>query len=55
MCAIDFSSRCGNGLVEAWEECDCGWDAGDCGEDTCCNPGSHRDAPCRLAQGARCR
>ena len=39
--------HCGNGVVEGWEQCDCG-DPGQC-DDQCCDPGS-----CRLVSGAQC-
>ncbi|KAM7054575.1 disintegrin and metalloproteinase domain-containing protein 30 [Molossus nigricans] len=39
--------RCGNKIVEDYEECDCG-SLEDCEEDHCCEPG------CRLRQGANC-
>ena len=53
---VDTSAQgvCGNGIVEGWEECDCG-DAEQC-RDQCCvplgDPGGRR--PCRLVPGAQC-
>ena len=40
--------RCGNGIVEQGEQCDCGGDAG-CGNDSCCDP-----ATCTFRNGAVC-
>ncbi len=46
------ASVCGNGVVEAWEECDCGED-GDC---ACCFPGDdQRGRGCQLKSHAYCR
>ncbi len=39
---------CGNMVIEAGEDCDCGF-PGDCTE-TCCNPST-----CKLNAGATCR
>ncbi|XP_069863627.1 disintegrin and metalloproteinase domain-containing protein 30 [Dipodomys merriami] len=39
--------RCGNKVVEGWEQCDCG-SAGECQRDPCCQHS------CRLAPGAAC-
>ncbi len=48
-------SVCGNGVVEGWEECDCGEDESDCTE-KCCFPANAKDAkPCSLRNGAECR
>jgi hypothetical protein len=44
------SSVCGNGVVEAWEECDCGED-GDCG---CCHRKGDENE-CQLKAEAMCR
>lgn len=41
-------SQCGNGIVEAGEDCDCGGTEG-CGNDTCCNPQT-----CKFTNGAVC-
>ena len=46
---------CGNGILEAWEECDCGEDYEDCALDNCCNPGNHPSAPCSLKPSSQCR
>jgi len=48
------ASVCGNGVIEAWEECDCGKDYQDCAEDSCCHPGNHPTAPCTLKPRAQC-
>ena len=46
------ASTCGNGIVEAWEECDCGED-GECG---CCYPlDAPEDKGCQLRKDAECR
>ena len=39
---------CGNGIVEAGEQCDCGGTAG-CGNDTCCDP-----TTCKFTNGSVC-
>ena len=41
---------CGNGLIEAWEECDCGEDYDDCIFDNCCLPASHPDISTRCTR-----
>ena len=46
---------CGNGILEAWEECDCGENYEDCALDNCCNPGNHPSAPCSLKPSSQCR
>ena len=46
---------CGNGLLESWEECDCGEDYEDCGLDNCCYPANHPTSPCSLKPKAQCR
>jgi hypothetical protein len=40
--------QCGNGIVEAGEDCDCGGDA-NCGNNPCCDPKT-----CRFKNGAVC-
>lgn len=47
------TSTCGNGIVEPWEECDCGETDEDCSE-TCCYPASHTGRGCQLRPGAAC-
>jgi hypothetical protein len=41
-------SQCGNGIVEAGEQCDCGGVSG-CGNDTCCDPKT-----CLFTAGSQC-
>ncbi|KAJ6785176.1 hypothetical protein PWT90_01587 [Aphanocladium album] len=41
-------SVCGNGVVDAGEDCDCGGTEG-CGDNSCCNP-----TTCRFTQGSVC-
>lgn len=41
-------SVCGNGVVDAGEDCDCGGPEG-CGDNSCCNP-----TTCRFTQGSVC-
>lgn len=53
---IDFvvpQTVCGNGIVEAWEECDCGETSLDCKEE-CCYPADHRQSPCQLKSRKIC-
>ena len=46
------ASTCGNGIVEAWEECDRGED----GECRCCYPlDAPEDKGCQLRKDAECR
>jgi hypothetical protein len=40
--------QCGNGIVEAGEDCDCGGETG-CKNDPCCNP-----TTCKFTQGSVC-
>lgn len=49
------ASVCGNGLVEAWEECDCGSDETECSTDKCCYPADHPDNACQRKPKAVCR
>ncbi|KAF2664035.1 ADAM family of metalloprotease ADM-B [Microthyrium microscopicum] len=42
------AAKCGNGIVEQGEECDCGGTAG-CGSDACCDPNT-----CKFKNGAVC-
>jgi len=44
---------CGNGIVESWEECDCGETKRDC-QDKCCYAADHRDLPCQLKERKTC-
>jgi hypothetical protein len=46
--SIITASQCGNGIVEAGEECDCGGVSG-CGNDTCCVP-----TTCKFTAGSQC-
>ncbi|KAJ9144679.1 Fungal ADAM-like protein [Pleurostoma richardsiae] len=49
-------SRCGNGIVEAGEDCDCGGTAG-CGDNPCCDPTTCRfttNSVCDPANGECC-
>lgn len=46
-------STCGNGILEGWEECDCGFDETEC-HDKCCNPASLGDQGCTLTEGSQC-
>jgi len=41
-------SQCGNGIVEAGEQCDCGGVSG-CGNDTCCDP-----TTCQFTANSQC-
>ena len=53
---VDTSAQgvCGNGIVEGWEECDCG-DAEQCRDKCCVALGDLRGRrPCRLVTGAQC-
>jgi len=54
-CLVPNAPRnvCGNGIVESWEECDCGETKRDC-QDKCCYPADHRESPCRLKERKRC-
>ena len=49
------ASVCGNGLVEGWEECDCGEDEAECSMDKCCFPANHPDNACQRKPNAVCR
>jgi hypothetical protein len=42
------AAQCGNGIVEAGEDCDCGGVSG-CGNDTCCDP-----TTCKFTAGSVC-
>ena len=42
---------CGNAIVEAGEDCDCG---AHCDTDRCCNPAGSTN-PCKYAPNALCR
>lgn len=48
------ASICGNGLVEAWEECDCGANDEECQPDKCCYPSNHPEFGCQRKQKAHC-
>ncbi|BFZ58201.1 hypothetical protein PYCC9005_005263 [Savitreella phatthalungensis] len=45
---LDGAATCGNGVVEAGEDCDCGGSSG-CGNNPCCDP-----TTCRFKAGAVC-
>ena len=53
---VDTSAHgvCGNGIVEGWEQCDCGHES-QC-HDSCCVPQDdpHGRRPCTLVDGAEC-
>ena len=56
-CWILDSGRgiCGNGVVEVWEECDCGLDPDICEEQCCIPPGDKLGRqPCKLSPGVQC-
>lgn len=56
-CWILDSGRgiCGNGVVEVWEECDCGLDPDICEEQCCIPPGDKLGrSPCKLTPGVQC-
>merc|ERR1719348_2271945 len=42
------SPVCGNGVLEGWEECDCGHKEASACAQLCCTP------QCKLVQGAQC-
>ena len=44
---------CGNGIVEGWEDCDCGESTLECKE-KCCYPADHRNNPCLLKSRKVC-
>jgi hypothetical protein len=46
--SIITGSQCGNGIVEAGEDCDCGGTSG-CGTNSCCDP-----TTCKFKSGAVC-
>ncbi|KAK8923141.1 hypothetical protein H634G_03453 [Metarhizium anisopliae BRIP 53293] len=45
---VDIGSQCGNGIVEAGEDCDCGGEAG-CNGNKCCDPKT-----CKFTSGSVC-
>lgn len=56
VCSFPESGQpiCGNGMVEANEQCDCGYS--DQCKDTCCYSANEKDElKCRLKPNARCR